>query len=124
MIEVFRDANVNILAQEFIKESTGTDIRAIVLNGKIVAAMKNTGGNGKIRSNLHRGGTAKLITIPLDERSTAICAAKSMGLAVCGVDMLRVNHGGVVMKMNYPSSARHQKPKSKAKFNLAIRTAY
>ncbi|AGI71643.1 ribosomal protein S6 modification protein [Octadecabacter arcticus 238] len=100
VIEAFRGANVNILAQEFIKESAGTDIRAIVVGGKVVAAMKRTGEEGEFRSNLHRGGSAKLIKISPEERSTAIRAAKSMGLAVCGVDMLRANHGAVVMEVN------------------------
>lgn len=100
VIEAFRGANVNILAQEFIKESGGTDIRAIVVGGKVVAAMKRTGAEGEFRSNLHRGGTAQLIKISPEERSTAIRAAKSMGLSVCGVDMLRANHGAVVMEVN------------------------
>jgi ribosomal protein S6--L-glutamate ligase len=100
VIEAFRGANVNILAQEFIKESAGTDIRGIVVGGKVVAAMKRTGEAGEFRSNLHRGGSAKLIKISPEERSTAIRAAKSMGLAVCGVDMLRANHGAVVMEVN------------------------
>ena len=100
VIEAFRGANVNILAQEFIRESAGTDIRAIVVGGKVVAAMKRTGEEGEFRSNLHRGGSAKLIKISPEERSTAIRAAKSMGLAVCGVDMLRANHGAVVMEVN------------------------
>jgi ribosomal protein S6--L-glutamate ligase len=100
VIEAFRGANVNILAQEFIKESAGTDVRAIVVGGKVVAAMKRTGEEGEFRSNLHRGGSAKLIKISPEERSTAIRAAKSMGLAVCGVDMLRANHGAVVMEVN------------------------
>lgn len=100
VIEAFRGANVNILAQEFIKESGGTDIRAIVVGGKVVAAMKRTGAEGEFRSNLHRGGSAQLIKISPEERSTALRAAKSMGLAVCGVDMLRANHGAVVMEVN------------------------
>lgn len=100
VIEAFRGANVNILAQEFIKESGGTDIRAIVVGGKVVAAMKRTGAEGEFRSNLHRGGSAQLIKISPEERSTATRAAKAMGLTVCGVDMLRANHGPVVMEVN------------------------
>ena len=100
VIEAFRGANVNILAQEFIKESGGTDIRAIVVGGKVVAAMKRTGAEGEFRSNLHRGGSAQLVKISPEERSTAIRAAKAMGLTVCGVDMLRANHGAVVMEVN------------------------
>ncbi len=100
VIEAFRGAGVNILVQEFIKEAGGTDIRAIVVGGKVVAAMQRTGAEGEFRSNLHRGGSAKPISISPEERSTAIRAAKTMGLNVCGVDMLRSNHGPVVMEVN------------------------
>lgn len=100
VVEAFRGAGVNILLQEFIKEAGGTDIRAIVVGGKVIAAMKRTGAEGDFRSNLHRGGSAQLIKLSPEERSTAIRAAKSMGLNVCGVDMLRANHGPVVMEVN------------------------
>lgn len=100
VIEAFRGANVNILVQEFIKEAGGTDIRALVVGGKVVAAMQRSGAEGEFRSNLHRGGSAKTIKISPEERSTAVRAAKSMGLNVCGVDMLRANHGPVVMEVN------------------------
>jgi ribosomal protein S6--L-glutamate ligase len=100
VIEAFRGAGVNILVQEFIKEAGGTDIRALVVGGKVIAAMKRTGGEGEFRSNLHRGGSAQPIKISPEERSTAIRAAKAMGLNVCGVDMLRANHGPVVMEVN------------------------
>ena len=100
VVEAFRGAGVNILLQEFIKEAGGTDIRAIVVGGKVVAAMKRTGVEGDFRSNLHRGGSAELIKLSPEERSTAIRSAKAMGLNVCGVDMLRANHGPVVMEVN------------------------
>lgn len=100
VIEAFRGAGVNILVQEFIKESGGTDIRALVIGGKVVAAMQRKGAEGEFRSNLHRGGSAQPIKISPEERSTAIRAAKAMGLNVCGVDMLRANHGPVVMEVN------------------------
>ncbi|KAF0675285.1 30S ribosomal protein S6--L-glutamate ligase [Profundibacterium mesophilum] len=100
VIEAFRGANVNIMVQEFIKEAGGTDIRALVVGGKVIAAMKRTGAEGEFRSNLHRGGSAQTIKISPEERSTAIRAAKAMGLNVCGVDMLRANHGPVVMEVN------------------------
>jgi ribosomal protein S6--L-glutamate ligase len=100
VVEAFRGAGVNILVQEFIKEAGGTDIRAIVVGGKVVASMKRTGVAGDFRSNLHRGGSAELIKLSPEERSTAIRAAKAMGLNVCGVDMLRANHGPVVMEVN------------------------
>ncbi|MFP7569531.1 30S ribosomal protein S6--L-glutamate ligase [Marivita sp. S2033] len=100
VVEAFRGAGVNILLQEFIKEAGGTDIRAIVIGGKVVAAMKRTGAEGDFRSNLHRGGSAQVIKLSPEERSTAIRSAKAMGLNVCGVDMLRANHGPVVMEVN------------------------
>ncbi|MGJ8585158.1 MAG: 30S ribosomal protein S6--L-glutamate ligase [Marinosulfonomonas sp.] len=100
VVEAFRGAGVNILLQEFIKEAGGTDIRAIVIGGKVVAAMKRTGADGDFRSNLHRGGSAQLIKLSPEERSTAVRSAKAMGLNVCGVDMLRSNHGPVVMEVN------------------------
>ena len=100
VIEAFRGANVNILVQEFIKEAGGTDIRALVVGGKVVAAMQRTGAADDFRSNLHRGGSAQLIKITPEERSTAVRAAKHMGLNVCGVDMLRSNHGPVIMEVN------------------------
>ncbi len=100
VIEAFRNANVNILVQEFIKESSGTDIRALVVGGKVVAAMQRTGGEGEFRSNLHRGGTAKCVKLSPEERSTAVRSAKAMGLNVCGVDMLRAKNGPVVMEVN------------------------
>lgn len=100
VIEAFRGAKVNILVQEFIKEAGGTDIRALVVGGKVIAAMKRTGAPEDFRSNLHRGGSAQTIKISPEERSTAIRSAKAMGLNVCGVDMLRANHGPVVMEVN------------------------
>ncbi len=100
VIEAFSGAKVNILVQEFIKEAGGTDIRALVVGGKVIAAMKRTGAADDFRSNLHRGGSAETIKITPEERSTAIRSAKAMGLNVCGVDMLRANHGPVVMEVN------------------------
>jgi len=100
VIEAFRGAGVNILVQEFIKEAGGTDIRALVIGGKVVAAMKRSGAEGEFRSNLHRGGSAQVVKLSPEERSTAIRAAKAMGLNFCGVDMLRANHGPVVMEVN------------------------
>jgi ribosomal protein S6--L-glutamate ligase len=100
VIEAFRGAKVNILVQEFIKEAGGTDIRALVIGGRVVAAMKRTGAKGEFRSNIHRGGSAETIKITAEERSTAVRASKALGLNVCGVDMLRSNHGPVVMEVN------------------------
>jgi ribosomal protein S6--L-glutamate ligase len=100
VIEAFRGANVNILVQEFIKEAGSSDIRIFVIGGKVVASMIRTGAAGDFRSNLHRGGSAKMIKITPEERSTALRAAKVMGLNVAGVDILRANHGPVLMEVN------------------------
>ena len=100
VIEAFRGAKVNILVQEFIKEAGGTDIRALVVGGKVVAAMQRKGAEDDFRSNLHRGGSAERVRISPEERSVAVRSARSMGLNVCGVDMLRANHGPVVMEVN------------------------
>ncbi len=100
IIQAFGGVNTNILVQEFIKEAQGEDIRCLVVGEKVVASMKRKGKEGEFRSNLHRGGSAEKIKITPAERSTAISAAKAMGLNVCGVDMLRSNHGPVVMEVN------------------------
>ena len=100
VIEAFRSAKVNILVQEFIKEAGSSDIRCLVIGDRVVAAMERTGAAGDFRSNLHRGGSAKPIRITPQERSVARAAAKAMGLNVCGVDLLRSNHGPVVMEVN------------------------
>lgn len=100
VIEAFLGMKANILVQEFIKEAGGADIRCFVIGDKVVAAMKRQGKEGEFRSNLHRGGSATLIRITPEERSTAIRAAKTMGLNVAGVDLLRSNHGPVVMEVN------------------------
>ena len=100
VIEAFKGLNANILVQEFIKEAEGADIRCIVVGGKVVASMKRQGAPGEFRSNLHRGGSSQKIKISPDERAVAIGAAKAMGLNVAGVDLLRSNHGPVVMEVN------------------------
>ncbi len=100
VIEAFRGLNANFMVQEFIKEAGGTDIRCFVIGDKVVAAMKRTGKEGEFRSNLHRGGTAELVRITPEERSTAVRSARVMGLNVAGVDLLRSNHGPVVMEVN------------------------
>lgn len=100
VIEAFRGLNANILVQEFIKEAGGADIRCFIVGEKVVAAMKRQGKEGEFRSNLHKGGSAELVKITPEERSTAVRAAKVMGLNVAGVDLLRSNHGPVIMEVN------------------------
>jgi ribosomal protein S6--L-glutamate ligase len=100
VIQAFMGLNANIMVQEFIKEAGGSDIRCFVVGDKVVASMKRQASDGEFRSNLHRGGSAELIRLTPEERSTAVRAAKIMGLNVCGVDMLRSNHGPVIMEVN------------------------
>ena len=100
VIQAFMGLKANIMVQEFIKEAGGADLRCFVVGGKVVAAMKRQGPEGEFRSNLHRGGSANLVKLTPEERSTAISAARIMGLNVCGVDLLRSNHGAVVMEVN------------------------
>ena len=100
VIEAFMGLDANILVQEFIKEAGGADIRCFIIGDKVVAAMKRQAQDGEFRSNLHRGGNATLVKITPEERSTAVRAAKVMGLNVAGVDLLRSNHGPVVMEVN------------------------
>ena len=100
VIEAFMGLHANIMVQEFIKEAGGSDIRCFVIGEKVVAAMKRTAKEGEFRSNLHRGGTAEIVKLTPEERSTAVRAANILGLNVAGVDILRSNHGPVVMEVN------------------------
>lgn len=100
IIEAFMGLKANILVQEYIKEAGGADIRCLVIGDKVVAAMKRQAAPGEFRSNLHRGGSAELVRLSPAERKTAVDAAKTMGLSMCGVDILRSNNGPVVMEVN------------------------
>jgi ribosomal protein S6--L-glutamate ligase len=100
VIEAFRGLKANFMVQEFIKEAGGSDIRCFVIGDKVVASMIRQGKEGEFRSNLHRGGSAKLVKITKEERSTAVRSAQVMGLNVAGVDLLRSARGPVVMEVN------------------------
>jgi len=100
VMAAFSQLDANILVQEFIKEAGGADIRAFIIGDKIVASMMRQGPKGEFRSNLHRGGSATRVRLTPEERSTAVRSAKMLGLRVAGVDMLRSNHGPVVMEVN------------------------
>lgn len=100
IIEAFRGLKANFLVQEYIKEAGGADLRCFVVGNRVVAAMKRQGKAGEFRSNLHLGGAASLIRLTPEERSTAVRAAQRMGLNVSGVDILRSNHGPVVLEVN------------------------
>ena len=100
VIDAFHNLKARIIVQEFIKESSGTDIRAFVVNGEVVGAMKRQAKEGEFRSNLHRGGTGSLIKLSRAERDTALRAAKAMGLHIAGVDMLPSKRGPLVLEVN------------------------
>lgn len=100
VIGAFRQLDANILVQQFIKEAKGADIRAFVVGGKVVAAMLRQGAPGEFRSNIHRGGTAEAIKLSPKERSTAVRAAKSLGLDVAGVDLIQSDEGPMVLEVN------------------------
>ena len=100
VIEAFRGLKANFIVQEFIKEAGGADLRCFVIGDKVVASMIRQAREGEFRSNLHRGGTAKLVKITPEERRTAVRSARVMGLNVAGVDLLRSARGPVVMEVN------------------------
>jgi ribosomal protein S6--L-glutamate ligase len=100
VIEAFRGLKANFIVQEFIKEAAGADIRCFVIGDKVVASMIRQAKEGEFRSNLHRGGSAKLVKITPEERRTAVRSARVMGLNVAGVDLLRSVRGPVVMEVN------------------------
>lgn len=100
VIEAFNGLQARVIVQEFIKEAGGADIRALVVDGHVVGAMKRQGKEGEFRSNLHRGGSASVIQLTDDEENAAIKAAKSMGLGVAGVDMLQSSRGPLILEVN------------------------
>lgn len=100
VMEAFNGLQARVIAQEFIKEAKGADIRAFVVDGVVVGAMKRQGKKGEFRSNLHRGGTADIIELSEDEENAAIKAARIMGLGVAGVDMLQSERGPLILEVN------------------------
>ena len=100
VIQAFMGVKSNILIQEYIEEAGGSDIRCLVVGGKVIAAMQRTAPEGEFRSNLHRGGSAELVKLSSIERAVAVKAASIMGLNVCGVDMLRSSRGPLIMEVN------------------------
>ncbi len=100
VIEAFNGLQARVIVQEFIKEAGGADIRALVVDGQVVGAMKRQGKEGEFRSNLHRGGTASVIELTDEEEAAAIKAAKAMGLGVAGVDMLQSSRGPLILEVN------------------------
>jgi ribosomal protein S6--L-glutamate ligase len=100
IINAFKEMHANILVQEFIEESCGTDIRCLVIGDKVVAAIKRQAKEGEFRANVHQGGKALKVKLTPQERGIAVAAAKTMGLKVAGVDLLRSNHGPLVLEIN------------------------
>ena len=100
VIEAFHGLKARIIVQEFIKEAKGADIRAFVVNGRVVGAMKRQGAEGEFRSNLHRGGKATVIRLSKAERAAALGAAKALGLDIAGVDMLQSERGPLILEVN------------------------
>ncbi len=100
VIEAFHGLKQRVIVQEFIEEAKGTDVRAFVVDGRVVGAMKRTAKEGEFRSNLHRGGTAEIIELTTEEEIAALKAAKSLGLGVAGVDMLQSKRGPLILEVN------------------------
>jgi len=91
---------IRVIVQEYIKEVQGSDVRVFVVDGEVVGAIKRQAKNGEFRSNLHRGGTARVIQLTEDEEKAAIKAARTLGLGICGVDLLQSNHGPLILEVN------------------------
>jgi len=117
VIDAFRGLRANFLVQDFVKEAAGEDIRCLVVGGKVVASMKRTGAEGDFRSNLHRGGSAKVVRISKEERDTAIRAAKAFKLNLAGVDLLRSEAGPKVLE--FTSSPGLEGIETASKKNIA-----
>lgn len=100
VIEAFNDLHARIIVQEYIKEAKGADIRAFVVDGEVIGAMKRQAKSGEFRSNLHRGGQATVYKLSRLEKQNAITAAKKLGLTVAGVDMLPSKRGPLIIEVN------------------------
>ena len=100
VIEAFHNLKARIIVQEFIAESKGADLRAFVVDGEVVGAMKRQGKEGEFRSNLHRGGVGTLVKLSRAEKAAALLATKALGLAIAGVDMLQSKRGPLVLEVN------------------------
>lgn len=100
VIEAFHNLKARVIVQEFIKEAKAADIRAFVVNGEVVGAMKRQGKEGEFRSNLHRGGSAAVVKLSRMEKSAALKATEAMGLSIAGVDMLQSSRGPLILEVN------------------------
>ena len=100
VLEAFNGLKARVIVQEFIREAKGADIRAFVVDGEVVGAMRRQGKPGEFRSNLHRGGTSSIIELTTEEKYTAVLAAKAVGLGIAGVDLLQSARGPLVLEVN------------------------
>lgn len=100
VMEAFNGIKTRVIVQEFIREAKGADIRAFVIDGHVVGAMKRQARDGEFRSNLHRGGTAEVITLTRQEEIAAVKATKALGLGIAGVDMLQSERGPLIIEVN------------------------
>jgi ribosomal protein S6--L-glutamate ligase len=100
VLEAFNGLQARVIAQEFIKEAKGADIRVFIVDGEVVGAMKRQGKDGEFRSNLHRGGSAEIVELSIDEKNAALKAARVMGLGVAGVDLLQSARGPLILEVN------------------------
>jgi ribosomal protein S6--L-glutamate ligase len=100
VVEAFLKLEANMLVQEFIAEANGADIRVFIVDGQVVGAMKRQAKEGEFRSNLHRGGSSMVVQLSIDEKAAAVKAAKKLGLAIAGVDLLQSKRGPLVMEVN------------------------
>jgi len=100
IIDAFHSMKARIIVQEFIEEAKGADIRAFIVDNKVVGAMKRQGKEGEFRSNLHQGGSGEIIKLSKNEREVALRAAKAMGLSIAGVDLLQSKRGPLVLEVN------------------------
>jgi ribosomal protein S6--L-glutamate ligase len=119
VMQAFYVESVSFLVQEFVAESAGTDIRALVVGGRVVASIKRQSLDDDFRSNTHQGGVGLIVKLTPEEEKTALKAAKIMGLPICGVDMMRSNRGPLVLEVN--SSASIKTPELLTKRDIATK---
>ncbi len=119
VMQAFYVEGVNFVVQEFVKESAGEDIRALVVGGRVVASVRRQSLDDDFRSNTHQGGEGSKVQLTDEEKKTAIKAAKAMGLPICGVDMMRSERGPLVLEVN--SSASLKTPEMITKRDVATK---
>ena len=120
VIEAFKGLNARVIVQKYIKEAKGSDVRAFVVDGKVVGAMERQAKKGEFRSNRNLGSTAKIIQLSEKEEFTAIKAAKKLELGICGVDMLRSLEGPLILKISSSPGLEHIEAVTKKDFAKII----